>query len=330
MRASASLRAVILRDRAGESRDPSGFVPDRLADIVAPDRASVPVVHAELDVVRLAPLEVVLHRILDALAIFGVKMSEKLRALVRQLVFTVAQDRLGARRKVVMVGCEVPVPEPRERAAHRVLEALLAFAQCLLGLLALADIADEGAEDVVISHLHRRDRQLHRKHMPVAMQGGNLNPLVQHRSLAGRQIVPEAAGVGGSILGWNDQVSEASSDRFGGCPAECRLGTRVPVGDEALGIDGHDCIERSGDDAAVTLLVFPERSLRALMRGDVLEHRDLVIRLGVGAVGERHGEPYPDLGAVLAQVALVERKGGDRAREQARARRVGEITVVGM
>ena len=76
----------------------------------------------------------------------------------------------------------------RQDACDRVLRR-----PSLLDLLALADVAHEGAEQPRALKAHRRDRELDGDLSPVAAQAGDLDALVQDRPFAARQEVRQSA-----------------------------------------------------------------------------------------------------------------------------------------
>ena len=83
--------------------------------------------------------------------------------------------------------------------------------------------------------------------------------------------------------------------------------------------------------AALELLVrLAQRRLGVLAFGDVVEHRDRVKRPALGVALHRDRDVHPDQPAVLAEVALVEARRLDLAGEEACARPVGEVAVLGM
>src|SRR2546430_7873838 len=81
---------------------------------------------------------------------------------------------------------------------------------------------------------------------------------------------------------------------------------------------------------AEALLALAQRRLGLLARRDVVEERDLVLRLAGGVALDHHGERYPDDRAVLAQIALLDAHRIDLPRVEARALRIDHVAVVGM
>src|SRR3989454_1769284 len=78
------------------------------------------------------------------------------------------------------------------------------------------------------------------------------------------------------------------------------------------------------------LFALAQSRLGLLARRDVVEKRDLVLRLAGGAALDHHGERYPDDRAVLAQVALLDAHRIDLPGIQAGALRVDHVDVLGM
>src|SRR5437879_7187726 len=78
------------------------------------------------------------------------------------------------------------------------------------------------------------------------------------------------------------------------------------------------------------LFALAQSRLGLLARRDVVEKRDLVLRLAGGVALDHHGERYPDDRAVLAQIALLDAHRIDLSRVEAGALRIDHVEVVGM
>src|SRR5437588_5873067 len=81
---------------------------------------------------------------------------------------------------------------------------------------------------------------------------------------------------------------------------------------------------------AKALLALAQRRFGLLARRDVVEKRDLVLRLAGGIALDHHRERYPDDRAVLAHIALLDAHRIDLPRVEARALRVDHVEVLGM
>ena len=128
---------------AGHAIDAAGRVAQDEGPAADPAERAVPVAHPELHPrQRLAALEVGAQLTPDALQVVGVDPLGPLLAPVGELVVLVAEHGLVAGREVDKVGVQVPVPQAVLGPLHRQLEPLLAFAQLLLGQLALSDVAE--------------------------------------------------------------------------------------------------------------------------------------------------------------------------------------------
>src|SRR3989454_11999959 len=81
---------------------------------------------------------------------------------------------------------------------------------------------------------------------------------------------------------------------------------------------------------AEALFALAQRRLGLLARRDVVEKRDLVLRLAGGVALDHHRERHPHDRAVLAQIAFLDAHRIDLARIQPRPLRIDDVEVVGM
>jgi hypothetical protein len=131
--------------------------------------------------------------------------------------------------------------------------------ELFLGSLAGCDVVQEGVEALPSVHLVRRDRQLHRELAPLSVQRGDLEPLVQHRPLSGREVTLEAAPVSLAVLLGDDRVRQHAPDRLFPGPAEGPLRLGVPVGDEPVGVHRDEGLVRSVDHRSQLFATPPAR-----------------------------------------------------------------------
>ena len=99
--------------------------------------------------------------------------------------------------------------------------------------------------------------------------------------------------------------------------AQLRIELPIPVG-------------RQLHQAAKTLLALLQRQLGLPARRDVLHDRDVVQRAPCGVALHRDREVHPHGGAVLAEIALLDRERINLAGAQPGAHRVGDVLVVGV
>ncbi len=115
--------------------------------------------------------------------------------------------------------------------------------QRLLRSLALADVPDKGGEEVGSFHVDRRERDLGREPMSIAVHCLDLDKLVDEGPLTGCEEVLEAARMVFTEFRRDDDFCHGPTDGLLSRPAEDRLRPRVPVGDPAGGIHGDDGVE---------------------------------------------------------------------------------------
>src|SRR5439155_23144518 len=120
--------------------------------------------------------------------------------------------------------------------------------QLRLGPLAVGDVVDERAEQVLVVQTDRRDQELDRELAAIPVQGGDLDAPVEDGSFAGGEEMPEAAEVSLAMAGRDDGLGERLSQRLARGPAEGALGHRVPIPDDAVAVDGHERIGALVDD----------------------------------------------------------------------------------
>src|ERR1700675_4192220 len=92
--------------------------------------------------------------------------------------------------------------------------------QRLFGALALREISKKSTEYPAAAVSYRRDRQLHGKFVPVAVQRRELDPPVEHRSLAGFEKPPHATLLCLAILGWDNFLGHGLADCLFPSPAK--------------------------------------------------------------------------------------------------------------
>ena len=91
----------------------------------------------------------------------------------------------------------VPIPiHPVAGGLQQQLVVICKTCSLPLGLLALRDVPHERAERDAFMRLDRDNGQLDRELCSVLPQGGDLDPLVQHRPFARFQIMGQPAPVG--------------------------------------------------------------------------------------------------------------------------------------
>ncbi|HEV2747343.1 MAG TPA: hypothetical protein VGW34_08610 [Allosphingosinicella sp.] len=112
----------------------------------------------------------------------------------------------------------------------------------------LRDVPQEADEDAIFENGRGRDRQLDRKLAPVLVEGGNLDPAVEHPLLPGLVEPRETIAMELAILRRDDEVRHRPADRFCVRPAESLLRHPVPIGDGAIAMHHHDRVERGVEE----------------------------------------------------------------------------------
>ena len=139
------------------------------------------------------------------------------------------------------------------RVPHDRLVAGLRLAQQLLGAPQLGDVADEAGELAAPVVHHRHGDQLDDQGRAVAADGGQLEPLVEHRALARRDVPQDAVAVRPCVRGRDEQLAEVAADGLLARPAEQHLGRRVELHDAAPLVDGDDGVQGGPDDGGATV-----------------------------------------------------------------------------
>src|SRR5438132_9503854 len=98
--------------------------------------------------------------------------------------------------------------------------------------------------------------------MSIAMQGRQLQPHAQDRTLTGRQKMLQSAQVRFAMLGRNNGCMQRLPYSFSAGPAEQLLGFGVPVRDNAAGIDGYKCVGRRSDDLPRMLFTLAQAAVK--------------------------------------------------------------------
>ncbi len=147
----------------------------------------------------------------------------------------------------------------------------LFFERCF-GAPPLADVPDEGIEDIAILGAARPDHQLDGELMPIPMQSVDLDAAIGYVRLAGLLEAPDTLGMGLALLRRNDDLRQLASDNFRRAPAERDLGLMVPGGNRALAVHADERVHGGFDDLPVVLAAFPQLLFDAFQVGDVASH----------------------------------------------------------
>ena len=200
-------------------------------------------------------------------------------------------------------------------------------------LFLLADIADKGREQWFVLRCHRCNRDLDRDLPAIAMQGGQLQALVQRRAFAGLQVTRHTKRVLMAHRWWDEPVRHVAAEHLAACPAEDALGMTVVLDDVALGVDGNDAVEagiqrglgdglvarREEGELAIGLLGLFALARRHRQAGrHVVERahgaRDLVVAVDRNLVA---GAVLDDRGTCKFEITQLARQvGAERQREQ--------------
>src|SRR2546428_9456979 len=175
-------------------------------------------------------------------------MYEVLHACSEQLVRLVAEDRPRGRRDVQAATVGI---EPRDEVGRVLREepkTRFTRAKVVLHALSVGDVADEGAEHPAAVAPGRRDGELDRKLVAVAMLCLDLDAPAEDRPLPGGKESSECGLVAAAIALWNDVLSEAMAHRLLARPAEEGLRPGTPLGDTAGLVQSDDGVERRVDD----------------------------------------------------------------------------------
>ena len=114
-------------------------------------------------------------------------------------------------------------------------EALLACLQRLLGLLALADVADDAGEERFLFRFPGRERELDRELSSVPSPAGHLDGVAHDARLSGFEETFQSAPVL-FVEPLRHDESDGLSYRFGGGVAEHSFGAAVPEDDLAAAV----------------------------------------------------------------------------------------------
>ncbi len=129
----------------------------------------------------------------------------------------------------------------------------------LLGLPALRDIAEEGAEDSLFPRAGRANAELDGQLAAIPMERAQFLSLVQHRASTGFPAGLEAAPVAFAICGRHDQARQRSAVSLLARPAQHPLSRRIPAGDGVVDIESDDGVERGLNDRARALFALTQR-----------------------------------------------------------------------
>ena len=91
--------------------------------------------------------------------------------------------------------------------------------------------------------MHRHDRDPDWELGPVPPQGGDLDPLVQHRPFARLEVMGQAAPMRVPIGFGNDCLGQSLPDRLRARAAKDQFSLRVPAGNHAVRVGVDDGIQ---------------------------------------------------------------------------------------
>ena len=153
-------------------------------------------------------------------------------------------DRVAERFQLVHRRLQLSRAQP-----HALLQFGVQPVQVLLGLFAIADVADEADVQLLAAGpLNLRDRQLHGKLRAVGAHRPHLEPPAQDGVVTGLAMPGETGAMPFPEIGRDDQVRERPADRVVSAIAERALGSRVELDDAALHIHRDDAVERRFED----------------------------------------------------------------------------------
>ena len=180
----------------------------------------------------------------------------------------------------------------------RLAEQLLAASQRFFRLLALAQVADEAGEQAQVIRRIAAQGELDRKLAAVLAHGGDLDAPAEHAAFTRGALARQAGPVLLAQGRRHDQLCQLAAQRLGARVSEHALGRRVELGDPPLVIDGDDRVERHAEDVRLARLAAPQRLLRLLAAGHILD-RAFVVQAAPLLVADRAGaEAGPDGRAV--------------------------------
>ena len=176
----------------------------------------------------------------------------------------------------------------------------LASVQGFLGVLALADVAQEADGVPLALELRRREGELDGKSPPVLVPGLEFRRLSDHRAFAGLGKVRPGGAIGGQVVRGRQKLMQVLADHLAGIVAEHACGRFVPEDDLAAGIKAEDRILSGCADGPELLFALDQPGLGLLDLSHVEkggdEARDLVAAFGVECAG---AEQACNLGVVL-------------------------------
>src|SRR3990170_4346931 len=171
------------------------FIPRGLAARVKPSILATLAPHTQLDLVRLALLEMCANRLRDPRLVILMDLVEKTFLNIGKLMVLITEPLLPARRQVIFAGRRGPLPNAVVGAVHRAYVTRLALAHRLLGALAIGDVLHRAghASWLVLSVIHQftvtaeeADRAIRRYCTKLQFPGlfsrcTGLNPLLHRR-----------------------------------------------------------------------------------------------------------------------------------------------------
>jgi hypothetical protein len=172
--------------------------------------------------------------------------------------------------RVTVAALGVNVGDHRRHVVGDQAEPVALLAQCLLGGLALGDVAQEPGEGPHAARGQRRDHELDRKLGAIGANRMRFRAPQGDARLAALEVALDAATMRFAKARRDDALDHRCADRLGARLAEHRLGRRIELDDAPVTINGDDGIERRIDDRPKRLLALPQRELSRLVLGDVL------------------------------------------------------------
>ncbi len=270
VQAQLLLRAALLVDvahRARRARAPALLVRHRLAAEPEPAVLAVLAPQAQLEVEQRHPREVPFHLGHEGRAVLLVHQLLERCPGGLDLVRLEAEQLVEARRPPLLVVADLfPVPEAVVRALEREVEAQLALLARVLGLHALAQVAQERVEGPAAVDLDRVHGQLDQELQAGLVDGRHLDALAEDRPLAGLDEAPERLLVRRAQAAGDDVLGEALAEDRLALPAERALGLRVPADHAPLGVHRDQAVDRAVDHPPQVGLAALERLARVLDR----------------------------------------------------------------
>src|SRR6478672_2771148 len=190
----------------------------------------------------------------------------------------------------------------RRKARHPG-EFFPSFAKRLNDLFTFCQITHECAECPMITHLHRRNRQLDLQLMSVFMETCDFDAFVEQWAFACGKEASHSSLVRCSISRRNYFIDQPLSKYLRTRPSKYRLRLFVPTRNYAIGVHDDDCFERAIDDKTRSLFCGLKPFLRNFEFLDIgtsankskqisfrIVHRDSVTKMPViGSIGMADG-----------------------------------------